>query len=191
MNKRLYSFGPFQLNTSEQLLLRDGQALPLKPKVFEVLAVLVQNSGRVVCKDELMKQVWADSFVEEGNLAVSIFEIRKALGGSENGHRYIETIPRRGYRFVACVVNEAPSMSSQQSSDIALPLMIGNSDRAESSDRPTIAVLPFKTIGPIANRFLALGLAEALITKLSGLSQVTVRPTSSARKEYAAQDQGL
>jgi DNA-binding winged helix-turn-helix (wHTH) protein len=191
MNRRLYSFGPFQLDASEQVLLRDGQALPLKPKVFEVLTVLVENSGRVVCKDELMKQVWADSFVEEGNLAVSIFEIRKVLGGSENGQRYIETVPRRGYRFVACVAEETPSMPSQQSFDIALPPMsvIGGSGVGDSSDKPTIAVLPFKSIGENANRFLGLGLAEALMTRLSGLSQVTVRPVSSIRKYDRAQDQ--
>jgi DNA-binding winged helix-turn-helix (wHTH) protein len=97
MNGRVYTFGPFQLDASEQVLLRDGQSLPLKPKVFDVLAVLVQNSGRLVSKDELMKQVWADNFVEEGNLAVCIFEIRKALDANGNGHRYIETVPRRGY----------------------------------------------------------------------------------------------
>ncbi|PYT07207.1 MAG: hypothetical protein DMF60_07585, partial [Acidobacteria bacterium] len=65
-SRRLYSFGPFQLDTEEQILRRDGQPLPLKPKIFDLLVVLVENSGRVVCKDELMKQVWADSFVEDG-----------------------------------------------------------------------------------------------------------------------------
>src|SRR5204863_8546101 len=111
----LYSFGPFQLDTAEQILLRDGQPLPLKPKVFDLLVVLVENSGHVVCKDELMKQVWADSFVEEGNLAVSICEIRKTLGGSANGHTYIATVPRRGCRFVAYVIE-----ASQHSDGLAV-----------------------------------------------------------------------
>jgi DNA-binding winged helix-turn-helix (wHTH) protein len=121
MSKPVYNFGPFQLDIGEQILLRDGQTLPLKPKVFGVLAALVENSGRVVCKDELMKQVWADSFVEEGNLAVSIFEIRKALGGSPNGHKYIETVPRRGYRFVACVTQASGLRTSQHVDDMIGP----------------------------------------------------------------------
>src|SRR5438552_478221 len=106
MNKKLYSFGPFELDIVEQVLRRDGQPLPLKPKVFDLLVVLVENRGRVVCKDELMKQVWAGAFVEEGNLAVSIVKLRQALGEAHNERRYIETVPRRGYRFVACVTQE-------------------------------------------------------------------------------------
>jgi DNA-binding winged helix-turn-helix (wHTH) protein len=94
--RRIYSFGPFQLDIEEQLLLRDGKAVPLKPKVFELLVVLVQNSGHVVCKPELMKQVWADSFVEESNLTVGISRLRKALGETHEDRLYIETVPRRG-----------------------------------------------------------------------------------------------
>src|SRR4026208_638880 len=124
MSKRIHSFGPFSLDTNERVLLRDGQSLPVKPKVFDVLAVLVENRGRVVCKDELMKQVWPDSFVEEGNLAVSIFEIRKVLGGSEKGPRYIETVPRRGYRFVASVTEEAPKTLQDNG---GIPAAVGSS----------------------------------------------------------------
>src|SRR4026207_810581 len=115
MNRRIYSFGPFDLDIAKQVLQRDGQCLPLKPKAFDVLAVLVENNDRVVCKDELLKQVWSDSFVEEGNVAVCIFEIRKALGVSEHGHRYIETVPRRGYRFVARVTDGTHAITSQRS----------------------------------------------------------------------------
>src|SRR5260370_21721222 len=109
MDRYLYSFGPFELDTEEQVLRRDGQPLPLKPKVFDLLVVLVENSGRIVCKDELMKQVWAGTFVEEGNLTVSMVKLRQALGEAHNEHRYIETVPRRGYRFVACVTQESES----------------------------------------------------------------------------------
>jgi DNA-binding winged helix-turn-helix (wHTH) protein/tetratricopeptide (TPR) repeat protein len=188
MNRRLYSFGPFQLNASEQLLLRDGQALPLKPKVFDVLAVLVENSGRVVCKDELMKQVWPDSFVEEGNLAVSIFEIRKVLGGSENGHRYIETVPRRGYRFVACVAEADQPMALQEQSrpdDSRMPVV---SAGYPSISGCSIAVLPFRFIGATGNEHLGLGMADALITRLSNLRQMTVRSTSAVRKYNGSLD---
>ena len=101
MSRHLYTFGPFELDTEEQVLRRDGQPLPVKPKVFDLLVVLVENSGRVVCKDELMKQVWAGSFVEEGNLAVSVVKLRQALGEARNERRYIETVPSAGYRLVA------------------------------------------------------------------------------------------
>ena len=185
MSKRLYSFGPFQLDTGEQILLRDGRPLPLKPKVFDLLVVLVENSGHVVCKDELMKQVWADSFVEEGNLAVSICEIRKALGGGANGHTYIATVPRRGYRFVASVTE-----ASQQRDGLAVApsSVIGVSDVYGGFSKGAIAVLPFQSIGASGSEYLGLGMADALITKLSNLRRVTVRPTSSIRKYYGSQD---
>lgn len=190
MSRHLYSFGPFQLDTGDQVLLRDGQPLPLKPKIFDLLVVLVENSGRVVCKDELMKQVWADSFVEESNLAVSIFEIRKALGGSRSGPKYIETVPRRGYRFVACVTEAYQQRASQERDSLA----VAPSSRAVASHdyadvgKGTIAVLPFKLIGATGDEYLGLGMADALITRLSNLRQVTVRPTSSVRKYNGAQD---
>jgi len=83
--------------------LRDGKAVPLTPKVYEVLQLLVQNSGHMLGKDELLKAVWPDSFVEEGNLTRNISTLRAALGENSNDHRYIETIPKRGYRFIAAV----------------------------------------------------------------------------------------
>src|SRR5258706_11650813 len=85
MSKHLYSFGPFQLDTGEQLLLRDGRPLPLKPKVFDLLVVLVENSGHVVCKDELMRQVWADSFVEEGTSPVAYAKYGRGWGAAATG----------------------------------------------------------------------------------------------------------
>ena len=185
MSNRLYSFGPFQLDTGERILLRDGQPLPLKPKVFDLLVVLVENNGHVVCKDELMKQVWAGSFVEEGNLAVSICEIRKALGGRANGHTYIATVPRRGYRFVAGVTE-----ASQQRDGLAVApsSVIDVSDLYKGASKEAIAVLPFQSIGASGGEYLGLGMADALITKLSNLRRVTVRPTSSIRKYYGSQD---
>jgi TolB-like protein/DNA-binding winged helix-turn-helix (wHTH) protein len=81
--------------------LRDGSAVPLTPKVFDILRILVENSGHMLEKDELMKAVWADSFVEEGNLTRNISTLRAALGEQDEDHQYIETVPKRGYRFVA------------------------------------------------------------------------------------------
>lgn len=98
-----YEFGPFRLDSREHSLFRDGQVVPLTPKVFDLLRLLVQNNGRLVEKDELLKEVWPDSFVEEGNLNRNISILRKVLGEPDAGVPYIETIPKRGYRFVANV----------------------------------------------------------------------------------------
>src|SRR5262245_61451715 len=99
--KRIYEFGPFRLDAVEHLLLRNGESVPLTPKAFDLLLALVERHGHLVEKDELLKKVWPDSIVEEANLASNISQLRKALGDGENGQRYIETLPKRGYRFVA------------------------------------------------------------------------------------------
>ncbi len=86
-------------------LLRDGRIVPLTPKVFAVLRVLVENSGHLVEKDDLLKQVWPDSFVEEGALNRAVSVLRKALDDNPPGQKYIETVPKRGYRFVGQVTS--------------------------------------------------------------------------------------
>jgi len=96
-------FGPFRLDKSTRKLLRDGQPVPITPKAFDLLQLLVQSGGRVVEKEELIDSLWADSFVEEGNLKVTVSMLRKALEEGAGGRRYIETIPRKGYRFAADV----------------------------------------------------------------------------------------
>src|SRR5580692_10816417 len=101
--KDLYEFGPFRLDPSHRLLLRDDKPVPLQPKAFETLLVLVRNSEKVVLKDELLNAVWADTFVEESNLTQNIFVLRKALGDVDGGRRYIMTVPGRGYRFAETV----------------------------------------------------------------------------------------
>jgi len=101
--KHIYEFGTFRLDATERLLLRDGADVPLTPKVFDLLLALVERRGRLLEKDELLKAVWRDAVVEEANLSANISILRKALGDGENGLRYIETVPKRGYRFVASV----------------------------------------------------------------------------------------
>jgi DNA-binding winged helix-turn-helix (wHTH) protein/TolB-like protein/Tfp pilus assembly protein PilF len=96
-----YEFGRFRLKTAERVLLREGELVPLTPKVFDILVTLVEHGGQVVAKDDLMKRVWPNTFVEEGNLTQNISLLRKALGESPGGVQFIETVPRRGYRFVA------------------------------------------------------------------------------------------
>src|SRR6188474_1624111 len=98
-----YEFGRFRLKTAERVLLREGELVPLTPKVFDILVALVEHGGQVVAKDDLMKRVWPNTFVEEGNLTQNVSLLRKALGESANGPQFIETVPRRGYRFVAPV----------------------------------------------------------------------------------------
>jgi DNA-binding winged helix-turn-helix (wHTH) protein/TolB-like protein/Tfp pilus assembly protein PilF len=100
-DNRSYEFGRFRLNMAERVLLRENELVSLTPKVFDILLTLVQNSGQVVSKDDLMKRVWPDTFVEEGNLTQNISLLRKALGETPGGVQFIETVPRRGYRFVA------------------------------------------------------------------------------------------
>jgi DNA-binding winged helix-turn-helix (wHTH) protein/tetratricopeptide (TPR) repeat protein len=95
----LYEFGPFRLDAAQRLLLRDECPIPLQPKAFETLLMLVRNSEKVVLKDDLLSTVWADTFVQESNLTQNIFVLRKALGDGDGGRRYIITVPGRGYRF--------------------------------------------------------------------------------------------
>ena len=99
--KRSYEFGPFRMDATDGLLLRDGQAVPIAPKTYDTLLTLVENSGRVLSKNELMQAVWPDSYVEEANLTHHISALRKALAEGAGGGRYVETVPKRGYRFVA------------------------------------------------------------------------------------------
>jgi DNA-binding winged helix-turn-helix (wHTH) protein len=97
--KELLEFDSFRLDPAEHLLLRDGEPVPLEPKVFETLLVLIRHGGRLVSKEELMQAVWPDSFVEESNLTRNISVLRKALNRNDSRPQYIETVPKRGYRF--------------------------------------------------------------------------------------------
>lgn len=99
-NLHFYEFGPFRLDAQERLLFKGSEMVYLTPKVVETLLALVEHRGRLIPKDELMRLVWPDSFVEESNLAQNISLLRKALGEHSGGH-YIETLPKRGYRFTA------------------------------------------------------------------------------------------
>ncbi len=97
--KHFYEFDSFRVDPEEQVLFRDGEPVPLSPKIFDTLLVLVRESGHIVEKDDLIKQVWPDTFVEENNLSQYISTLRRTLGDGRHEQRYIETVPRRGYRF--------------------------------------------------------------------------------------------
>jgi TolB-like protein/Flp pilus assembly protein TadD len=178
-----YEFGPFRLDTQRCLVLREGVPMNLSPKAFETLLVLVENNGRVMKKEDLMARIWANSFVEEGNLTQNIFILRKALGEGPNDHRYIVTVPGQGYRFVASVKTAPLEESASRA---------WTSPRSESTASndavASIAVLPFKTLGENGHElYLGPGLADALITKLSGIAKIAVRPTTAILKYTGAE----
>ncbi len=108
----LYEFGPYNLDPAERLLTCEGKVIPLAPKVLDTLLVLVANQGRVMEKDELLKTLWPDTCVEESNLTTYVSQLRKALGENGDGQGYIETIPRRGYRFIADVKMTQPAFEN-------------------------------------------------------------------------------
>ncbi len=130
----LYEFGPFRLDPTERLLLRDGHPIPLTPKAFDLLLALVQRSGHLVEKRELLETVWPSSFVEEGNLSVMVYALRKAFGCDHRDHTYIETVSKKGYRFAADVrlIEYAPVPATRLSSTTA----------SDSSPRQTIVLPP-------------------------------------------------
>ena len=153
--KVFYEFGPFRVDAQERVLWRDQEAVPLTPKLFDILMVLVQNSGRVLTKDEFHGLVWPDTVVEEGSLTRNISSLRKALGESPGERHYIETIPWRGYRFVAKVKEIR--------------------DQAATPPIDSIAVLPFVNVGGDSNaEYLSDGITESLINSLSKLSHLKV-----------------
>jgi Tol biopolymer transport system component/DNA-binding winged helix-turn-helix (wHTH) protein len=101
--QRAFEFGPFLLDTTERLLLRDGRVVPLTPKVVETLIALVEKNGHIVGKETLMERLWPNTFVEDGSLIQNVSILRRALSYGNGASNYIETIPRRGYRFAADV----------------------------------------------------------------------------------------
>jgi DNA-binding winged helix-turn-helix (wHTH) protein len=113
-----YEFGRFRVKSDERVLLRGQDLVSLTPKAFDILLALLENDGRIVPKDDLMKKVWPNTFVEEGNLTQNVSLLRKALGESANGPQFIETVPRRGYRFVA-PVNKTNGTNGEYLSDAA------------------------------------------------------------------------
>ena len=121
-SKHLYGFGSYCLDAAERVLVRDGKPITVPPKDLETLLVLVERAGHIVEKEELLEKVWPGVFVEEGNLARHIFNLRQVLGDSEDGRKYIETIPKRGYRFVVPVTMLGPPVISQTGTPAGQPL---------------------------------------------------------------------
>src|SRR3984885_971536 len=112
--KHLLEFGPFRIDPEQRLLLRDEQPVALSPKAFDLLMVLIQSDGQILLKDDLMKTLWPDTFVEESNLGQHVFQLRKALGERPQDHTYIITVPGRGYRFAQKVRTVAEEEEAHQ-----------------------------------------------------------------------------
>src|SRR5215203_6035633 len=115
--RHLYEFGPFRLDRDKPCLWRDGELVSLTPKAVETLLVLVQQSGKLVEREELMNAIWPDTFVEDGNLNFNVSVLRKALGTDAVGEQYIQTVPRQGYRFnadVREVAEEVPALIGEK-----------------------------------------------------------------------------
>lgn len=206
--KHIYEFGPFRLDAAEHLLLRDGEAVPLTPKALDLLLALVERHGHLLEKDELLKKVWPDTYVEEANLASNISQLRKALGDGENGQRYIETVPKRGYRFVA-VVRE--SLLDSRTGEVAAHkikvaaarfvarrwiavaaiavVLIGlgsylywwRAPAAQPGQIKSLVVLPLENLsGDPAQEYFADGMTDALIGDLAKIGALRVISRTSA-----------
>src|SRR6266567_675578 len=162
---RVYGFGDFRLDPGKRLLLgRDGTPISLNPKAYDTLAYLLERPGSVVHKDELMQAIWPDTAVEENNLTQNISIIRRVLGEEHGQHRYIATVPGRGYQFVAGVKVDAPESAMNESTAAA-----------------SIAVLPFVNVSGDADcEYFGDGLAEELINAFSKLTPVRVVARTSA-----------
>ena len=168
----IYEFGPFRLNVKERLLWREGRPVRLTAKAFDILSILVSNSGSLIKKDELMGKVWPDTSVEDNNLTVSISAVRKALGEKKGGEHYIKTISGLGYRFVAVVRKIADADLEQEVVWRAGTYVTGE---REYQTIDSLAVLPFTVDSKEKElAYLSDGVAESLINNLSLIPKLRV-----------------
>ena len=229
----IYEFGSFRLDTEKHRLMRDGEIVSLTPKAIETLRVLVERRDQIVERDELMKTIWPDVAVEDGNLSVAVSTIRKALN-EDKSEKFIETVPRQGYRFLAQVrqieaESEVVVVEKYRKSQITIDEHIGlgakvgdklfwrtgtlakiagisamvliavavfgyfaktRSSHGAGNKIQTLAVLPFKSLNsPADDSHQGLGMSDILITRLSNLRAITVRPTAAVMSyEHTSED---
>jgi len=194
--KGIYEVGEFRVDPDERLLLRAGKAIPLTPKAFETLLALVEHSGHVVKKDDLMKRVWPDTFVEEVNLAQNISVLRRALGGTAD--QYIETVPKLGYRLkvtartveasdavpeIALQAETSSRLTTKRMAALATAAALGiavlfvawrfTGGTAAAATIQSLVVLPFANLsGDASQDYFVDGVTEALTTEVAKLSRV-------------------
>lgn len=177
-----YEFGSFRLYPATNQLLSDGQSVSLPPKVFETLLILVQRSGQVVDKGEFMKILWPNAFVEESNLSQNIFTLRKILGTRTDGKQYVQTVPKRGYRFISDVrklpgpgIN--PGMDQSTGSQLVLPV---EERYRKDIIISSLAILPLMNVGgDLRLEYLSDGLTEFITNFLSRISGLHVMACST------------
>jgi len=175
-NRKVYDFKGFRLDGAQRRLLHNGRPVQLKSKIFDLLLLLVEKRGQLVDKDELMREIWPNTIVEENNITVSMSILRKRLGEDRAGREFIETIPRRGYRFVA----EVKEISLNQTA----PTTSFDSGSGELSSRETpiesLAVLPVQNvIGDQNVDYLSEGITESIINSLSQIPELRVLARST------------
>jgi len=218
---QMYEFGLFRVDPAERILTRSGKNVQVSAKAFDTLLFLIQRSGHLVEKADLIRAIWPDSFVEEGNLKVVISGLRKSLEDDVGEPKYIQTVAKHGYRFVGQVQIISPVLPLSNPS-VAMPVLpaapavpntVGSfkwntvlkagalavgilslvvvlmrferpvSPAVGSSGMPSLAVLPFEPLNLAADeKYLGLGMADAIITRLGSTGEIIVRPTNSVAK---------
>ena len=185
-NSHCYEFGPYRLDVDQRVLTRTGEAVSLTPKATDILTLLVANAGQLMGKDELLKQVWPDTFVEESNLTQNIFLLRRVLGDERPAPRYIETVVRRGYRFIANVRVIRGAEPGDSRSTVPAPSV---TEKGETSAPPIVAVLPFlNATGNPDLEYLADGLTDNLVNNLSRVSKLRVMSRSAVFRYKAKKE---
>ncbi len=178
---RMYEFGEFRLDPAGHLLFRDGERLPLTPKAVDTLLVLVENTGNLVEKDDLLKKVWPDTFVEEGSLTRNISVLRDALSKGRDGRTYIETIPKRGYRFIAPVRVKLEESFSHLSTAAQAP-DIGEIPRELPPEVEPIAEIARRAL---RRRWLIAGAMVVVLLAVTAAAILTIRAFPPAPKVVA------
>jgi len=175
ISSKIYEFSGFRLEQAQQRLLYRGEPVALKPKILDLLLFLIQSRGKLVAKDDLMRKIWPDTIVEENNITVSMSILRKTLGEDRNNPQFIQTVPRRGYRFVADVIE----LSTDQ---ITTGETRHTGALAESEEAPidSLAVLPLESLERDPNvEYLSDGIAESIIDLLSRIPKLRVLARST------------
>lgn len=176
--RRFYEFGPFRLDPEQRVLSEEGQSIPVAPKVFDTLLLLIESNGRILEKGEMMNALWADISVEEANLTQNIFTLRKLLGKGQGNEQYIETIPKRGYRFVAPVIkllDEIKSTVAEESVGVRHSTVAGELAARRNQAITSLAVLPLlNETNNTDLEYLSDGITESIINIISRLSRVHI-----------------
>jgi len=167
---KIYEFNGFRLEADQRRLLYQGKTVPLKPKILDLLLFLVEMRGQLVVKEDLMREIWPDTIVEENNITVSMSILRKTLGDDGINNQFIETVPRRGYRFLAEVRETSEERRPKQNSPHAAAEAFEEEEPIDS-----LAVLPNQSPGSDPNvEYLSEGIAESIINMLSRIPKLRV-----------------